>query len=129
MLITYMCIDCGSTSGQWSYVDDGIHAYMIGAEVPGGSNWGTPLIACLPNDSNCTLSSASNPNGQGSYPNGAAGGYGSYNSLVFSNGDVITITQLMGHGDYNIQTFYNGQNSPINTNLASAFPNVTYGVN
>lgn len=123
---TYMCLDCDSISGQWSYVDDGTHAYMIGAYVPGG-NWGTPLIACLPNDSNCTLGSASNSNGQGSYPDGAVGGYSGYNGLVFSNGDVITITQLKGHGDYNIQTFYNGASSPINVNLASTFPNVTYG--
>lgn len=117
----YSCEDCTSISSHWSYVDDGVHAYMISGD------WNQPVFACLPNDNNCAFISGPNSNAQGVYPNGVANsGYGSYVGLGFSNGDMITVTQLMGHGDYNIQTFYNGQNSPIIMNLAKIFPNVSY---
>jgi hypothetical protein len=48
---------------------------------------------------------------------------------MFSNGDEITMTGLMGHGDYNIQTFYNGAAAPIamgGHNPAINFSNVSY---
>lgn len=127
---TYLCEDCNGISSQWSYVDDGVHAYLLSAYVPGG-NWGAPVIACLPNDSNCVQGYFPNPNHQGEYPSGNQG-YGGYNALLFSNGDTITMTQQLGHGNYNIQTFYNGVVSPVtlnNNNPTITFPNVTYGSN
>ena len=83
---------------------------------------------CIPNDTNCIQGFFPNSSGQGTYPNGNSG-YGDYQALLFSNGDEITITQLMGHGDYNIQTFYNGAPAPIamtGHSPAINFQNVIY---
>lgn len=125
---TYTCLFCNTPSSQWGYVDDGQHAYMISADVPGAGDFGAPVIACIPNDSNCVQGFFPNNSGEGSYPNGATG-YGSYEALMFSNGDEITMTQQMGHGNYNIQTFYNGAAAPIamtGHNPAINFANVSY---
>lgn len=118
----------GATS-QWSYVDDGQHAYLIsGAWIDENGFQGRPVIMCIPNDSNCVQGYFPNTNGQGLYPSGS-GGYSAYQAIMFSNGDEITMTGLMGHGDYNIQTFYNGAAAPIamgGHNPAINFSNVSY---
>ncbi len=118
----------GATS-QWSYVDDGQHAYLIsGAWIDENGFQGRPVIMCIPNDSNCVQGYFPNTNGQGVYPSGPSG-YSAYQAIMFSNGDEITMTGLMGHGDYNIQTFYNGAAAPIamgGHNPAINFSNVSY---
>lgn len=118
-----------NASSQWSYVDDGQHAYLIsGAWIDDNGFQGRPVIMCIPNDSNCVQGYFPNTNGQGLYPSGP-GGYSAYQALMFSNGDEITMTGLMGHGDYNIQTFYNGATAPIamtGHNPAINFSNVSY---
>ena len=124
---SYTCLFCNSPSAKWGYVDDGQHAYMISAVVPDGS-FAAPVIACIPNDSNCVQGFFPNNSGEGSYPNGPTG-YGSYEALMFSNGDEITMTQQMGHGNYNIQTFYNGAAAPLamgGHSPAINFSNVSY---
>lgn len=122
-------VGSGNVSSQWSYVDDGVHAYLISAAWKGSSPEAPrPIIMCIPNDTNCIQGFFPNSSGQGTYPKGNSG-YGDYQALLFSNGDEITITQLMGHGDYNIQTFYNGAPAPIamtGHSPAINFQNVIY---
>ncbi|TXI91585.1 MAG: hypothetical protein E6Q33_09850 [Neisseriales bacterium] len=124
-----------NTDSNWSFVDDGVHAYMISAST----YFAMPIIACLPNDNNCTFASGSS---NSAFVGDSSSYDGSFVGLVFSNGDAIAINQIMGHGDYQIQTFYNGAPTPFEqysyvstngqaslgttNNLLNAFPSVGY---
>lgn len=117
-------------------VDDGVHAYLIGAGgiyVSGQDNQGFMVLGCIPGDSNCIQGNFPNPNSP-------TPGQEGYNALVFSNGDVISMyNEYTGsyHGDYYIKNYYNGtafnqldsngnQYFFPNYNLQASFPNVSY---
>ncbi len=104
---------------SWSYINDGYHAYIIGiTNVSKSSSQSIPLVLCLPNDLNCTQGWFANHSQQGFIPNGG-GHWGPYEAVIFSNGDMLTMTSQdysgSPTGDYLIQTWYgtNQVSSPI----------------
>lgn len=127
--------DFEGSSGGGVIVDDGVHAYMVTGT---GINYNASafVIECIPNDPNCTAGFFANNNkGTGTFPNNLS----DYQGLVFSNGDVVVSTQnggtnIMGsHGDYYIQTFYNGTPAPSTSfsppNFNYHFPKLVIGPN
>lgn len=87
-------------------VDDGVHAYMIGAgEIDNklSDDQAYMILECVPGDKNCQEGNFPNPNSP-------TQGQEAYNALVFSNGDVVSMyNQFTGnyHGNYYIHNYYN----------------------
>lgn len=125
------CVDCDYTGTNlkpieqngWFIIFDGNHYFLMGAYVayPGYDDvnsfvynpFGSVYISCLNNDINCQQGIFANPNGAES---------SDYQALVFSNGDVITLTQNgrnqyfglggFGTGNYNLTQYYESACGP-----------------
>lgn len=109
-------------SNSWFLVNDGVHTFLMGAflgyQNPSGladyNPTGAIYLQCLANDINCVQGVFANPNEQSE----GAEGSSDYLSLVFSNGDTITLTQsgrmtqsgsyagLYGTGNYTLTQHY-----------------------
>ncbi len=111
-------------SNNWIFVDDGVHSYMIGegsysgatssqAEYP---NLNVVYLQCIPGDVNCVQGIWENPNIN---PNNVSASNSSdYQGLLFSNGDVVALTQVDGAAgaydhdvttnQYTLYQWYNG---------------------
>lgn len=116
--------DDNSNTGAGVIVDDGVHAYMVtGTGIGPDLDW---VIECIPNDPNCT---AGFFKGATNGPNNGA----DYQGIVFSNGDIVASYQIQGHGDYYMQTFYNGTPGPDSSFVAPTFnytfPHLVIGSN
>ncbi|HRG62590.1 MAG TPA: hypothetical protein PLP75_06145 [Burkholderiales bacterium] len=92
----------------WIYVDDGVHAFMIGlismwhatsgqAKFP---NANAVYVQCIPNDINCVSGVWENKSIDPTDVNTSTSS--DYQGLLFSNGDVVALTQSYGaQGAYN----------------------------
>lgn len=108
------------SSSQWSYVDDGQHAYLISSAYKTYQGYADTMIMCIPNDSNCVQGYFTGSNGQTLYE-----------ALLFSNGDEVAMSHP-DNANYTVQTFYNGVSAPIglsNHTPTISFQNVSYAAN